>query len=75
MFIFALYNETNKAMDKDTKRKMSSANAVILQQLAIKHNVTEQYARVCVKGFSESDKAAEIQADYKIALKKLNNLL
>ena len=70
-----MYNETNKTMGKDTKRKRSSANAVILKQLATKYGVTEQYARVCVKGFSESDKAAEIQADYKLAEKKLNNLL
>ncbi len=72
---FALYNETNKAMSKDTKRKRSSANAVILKQLAEKYGVTEQYARVCVKGYSDSEKAAEIQADYKLAEKKLNNLL
>lgn len=72
---FALYNETNKAMSKDTKRKRSSANAVILTQLAVKHNVSEQYARTCVKGNSQSETAEKIQADYKLAEKKLNNLL
>lgn len=73
--IFALYNETIKTMGKDTKRKRSSANAVILKQLAIKYNVTEQYARVCSKGHSDSDVAEKIQADYKLAEQKLKNLV
>lgn len=62
-------------MSKDTKRKRSSANAVILKQLATKHEVTEQYVRVCVKGHANSEKADEIQAEYKLAFKKLTNLL
>jgi hypothetical protein len=62
-------------MSKDKKKIRSSANAVILKQLANKYNITEQYARVCVKGHSDSDIAPLIQADYKLAEKKLNNLL
>ena len=62
-------------MSKDRKRKRSSANAVILKQLAEKHNVTEQYARVCVKDNSQSETAVLIRADFKIAEKKLKNLL
>lgn len=73
--IFALYNETNKAMSKDTKRKRSSANAVILTQLANKYGVTEQYARTCANGNSQSETAEKIQADYKLAANKLKNLL
>lgn len=61
-------------MNKDRKKQRSASNAVILKILAEKHKVTEQYARVCVKGFSESDKAAEIQADYKVLEKQLTNL-
>lgn len=64
-------------MSKDTNkiRIRSSANAVILKQLATKYSITEQYARVCVKGHSDSDIAPLIQADYKLAENRLNNLL
>lgn len=61
-------------MCKDRKKQRSASNAVILKILAEKHGVTEQYARVCVKGFSESDKAAEIQADYKVVKEQLTNI-
>ncbi|EKT4547959.1 hypothetical protein JE955_002005 [Flavobacterium psychrophilum] len=42
--------------------------------MAEKYGVTEQYVRVCVKGFSESDKAAEIQADYKVVKEQITNI-
>jgi TusA-related sulfurtransferase len=61
-------------MSKDRKKQRSASNAVILKILADKYNVTEQYARVCSKGFSESEKATEIQKEYKILKQKLNNL-
>ncbi|AIG29237.1 hypothetical protein SL053_002742 [Flavobacterium psychrophilum] len=61
-------------MCKDRKKQRSASNAVILKILAEKYGVTEQYVRVCVKGFSESDKAAEIQADYKVVKEQITNI-
>ncbi|MBF7093572.1 hypothetical protein IUY40_18735 [Flavobacterium sp. ALJ2] len=62
-------------MGKDRKKQRSASNAVILKILAEKHGITEQYVRVCVKGFSDSDKATEVQADYKVLKKQLINLV
>ncbi|MCB6062070.1 hypothetical protein [Flavobacterium psychrophilum] len=61
-------------MCKDRKKQRSASNAVILKILAEKYGVTEQCVRVCVKGFSESDKAAEIQADYKVVKEQITNI-
>ncbi|WP_034097482.1 hypothetical protein [Flavobacterium psychrophilum] len=61
-------------MCKDRKKQRSASNAVILKILAEKYGVTEQYVRVCVKGFSETAKAAEIQADYKVVKEQITNI-
>lgn len=56
-------------------KKYNAKSALVIKHLSEKHQVTEQFVRMSIRGDRESETATEIQKDYKRLVKAIDNII